>query len=131
MNRAGIQNRPAPLTKSQDWDQHSQELSINLHAPMHLSMLFIPHLLHQKFAAIVNVSSGLAFSPWSFMPTYCATKAALHSFTLGLRHQLAKKTIRVFEIIPPAVELEFGFSEKSRRASRNELDGMFAAMNGS
>lgn len=80
----------------------------NLEAPIHLSMLFIPHLLKQQNPSIVNVSSGLAFAPISFMPTYCLTKAALHSFTLSLRHQLRATPIQVVELIPPAVNTDLG-----------------------
>ena len=75
---------------------------------MHLSMLLIPHLLKQKNPSIINVSSGLAFAPISFMPTYCLTKAALHSFTLSLRHQLKASPIEVVELIPPAVNTDLG-----------------------
>jgi uncharacterized oxidoreductase len=75
---------------------------------MHLSMLFVKHLMRQQEAAIVNVSSGLAFVPMSFMGTYCATKAALHSFTLSLRHQLAATSIKVLEVIPPKVNTDLG-----------------------
>ena len=64
--------------------------------------------MKQKNPAIVNVTSGLAFSPISFMPTYCMTKAALHSFTLSLRHQLKATSIQVTELIPPAVNTDLG-----------------------
>jgi uncharacterized oxidoreductase len=108
VNNAGIQNRPPPLTQPQDWSSHRAELATNLEAPMHLSMLFIPHLLKQLEPAILNVTSGLAFAPISFMPTYCLTKAALHSFTLSLRHQLKATPIQVTEVIPPAVQTDLG-----------------------
>ena len=108
INNAGIQNRPAPLVQPQDWASHQAELETNIHAPMHLSMLLIPQLLKQKTAAIMNVSSGLAFSPIAFMATYCLTKAALHSFTLSLRHQLKGTAVRVVEIIPPMVQTDLG-----------------------
>jgi uncharacterized oxidoreductase len=108
INNAGIQNRPAPLTQPQEWEEHRRELATNIEAPMHLSMLFVHHFLKKPEAAIMNVSSGLAFSPLSFMPTYCATKAALHSFSLSLRHQLRETGIRVVEIIPPKVNTDLG-----------------------
>jgi uncharacterized oxidoreductase len=108
INNAGIQNRPAPLTQLQNWEEHRRELATNIEAPMHLSMLFVHHFLKKPEAAIMNVSSGLAFSPLSFMPTYCATKAALHSFSLSLRHQLRETGIRVVEIIPPKVNTDLG-----------------------
>jgi uncharacterized oxidoreductase len=108
INNAGIQNRPPPLTTNQDWATHHREIATNFEAPLHLSMLFIPHLLVRPEAAIMNVSSGLAFSPLAFMGTYCATKAALHSFTLSLRHQLRNTPISVVEIIPPKVNTDLG-----------------------
>ncbi|WP_437319699.1 SDR family oxidoreductase [Sorangium sp. So ce385] len=108
INNAGVQNRPPPLREAQDWSRHRSEIAINLEAPMHLSMLLIPHLLQQESPAILNVTSGLAFVPIALMPTYCATKAALHSFTLSLRYQLKDTPIRVIEIVPPAVNTDLG-----------------------
>jgi uncharacterized oxidoreductase len=108
VNNAGIQNRLGPVTHPQEWAQHERELATNLGAPIHLSMLFAPHLVRQERSVIMNVSSGLAFSPLSFMPTYCATKAALHSFTLSLRHQLQGTSVRVVEIVPPSVNTDLG-----------------------
>ncbi len=108
VNNAGIQNRPAPLLQPQDWSAHRAELATNLDAPLHLTMLLLPHLAKAPFGAIVNVTSGLAFAPIAFMPTYCLTKAALHSFTLSLRHQLKDTTLDVVEIVPPAVNTDLG-----------------------
>jgi uncharacterized oxidoreductase len=107
LNNAGIQ-RKIDLTKNEAWAETGQEIAVNLEAPIHLSQLFIPHLLKQKNPAIINVTSGLAFVPLSFVPVYCATKAALHSFTLSLRRQLSKTAIKVIEIIPPAVNTDLG-----------------------
>jgi len=70
--------------------------------------LFINFLLKQKNPVIMNVTSGLAFSPLANVPVYCATKAALRSYTLSLRHQLANTPIKVIEIIPPAVNTDLG-----------------------
>jgi uncharacterized oxidoreductase len=62
----------------------------------------------EERSAIVNVTSGLAFVPLAGVPVYCATKAALHSFTLSLRRQLSNTPIEVIEIIPPAVDTDLG-----------------------
>ena len=70
--------------------------------------MLIPHLRQQAGAAIINVTSGLSFTPAAFVPIYSATKAALHSFTLSLRHQLVPTGISVLEIIPPAVDTDLG-----------------------
>jgi uncharacterized oxidoreductase len=95
------------------------EIETNLTALVHLSAYFIPHLSKRKEAAIVNVSSGLGFIPIAIMPIYCATKAAVHSFSLSLRHQLKATSIKVFELIPPAVDTEL---DKGARASRGQTD---------
>ena len=79
-----------------------------MEAPIHLALLLTPHLRQQARPAIVNVTSGLSFAPAAFAPIYCATKAALHSFTLSLRHQLAPIGIAVLEIVPPAVNTDLG-----------------------
>jgi uncharacterized oxidoreductase len=107
VNNAGIQRR-VRLAEAGDWEKVREEIAINLEAPIHLSTLFIPHLLKQERPAIVNVTSGLSFAPLAGVPVYCATKAALHSFTLSLRHQLAGTPIEVVEIIPPAVDTDLG-----------------------
>lgn len=114
VNNAGIQNRLPPLTSLIPshgidlWQQHKKELNTNIDGPIHLSMLFIPHLIKREQAMIINVTSGLAFVPMSAMSMYCTTKAALHSFTISLRHQLQSSSIRVVEIVPPAVDTDLG-----------------------
>jgi uncharacterized oxidoreductase len=71
-------------------------------------MLLAPHLAQQEHPAILNVTSGLSFVPLTSAPIYSATKAAMHSFTLSLRHQLAGTPVQVIEIIPPAVDTDLG-----------------------
>ncbi len=107
VNNAGIQRR-VRIGEEKKWSATKEEIAINLEAPMHLCALFLPHLLKQERPAILNVTSGLAFSPMASVPVYCATKAALHSFTLSLRHQLAGTKLQIIEIIPPAVNTDLG-----------------------
>jgi len=108
VNNAGIQRRGLQLAQEQSWETLREEIAINLEAPIHLSMLFIPQLATQENPAIVNVTSVLAFVPLAIAPIYSATKAALHSFTLSLRQQLIDSPIAVIEIIPPAVNTDLG-----------------------
>lgn len=107
VNNAGMQSR-LDLTAGPDWTTMHQEIATNLEAHIHLATLFLPRLAKQPRAAIVNVTSGLAFVPRAAVPVYCATKAAMRSFTLSLRHQLAGTTVEVIEIIPPAVDTDLG-----------------------
>jgi uncharacterized oxidoreductase len=110
INNAGIQRRDFNVAQQQpeSWERTHEELAINLEAPIHLAELFTLHLQQQAEPVIINVTSGLAFVPIAAMPLYCATKAALRSFTLSLRRQLAPAGINVIEIIPPAVNTDLG-----------------------
>jgi uncharacterized oxidoreductase len=107
VNNAGIQNR-LQLADALDWETTRQEIVINVEAPIHLATLLVPHLRQQAEPAIINVTSGSSFAPAAFAPIYSATKAALHSFTLSLRHQLQSTGIAVLEIVPPAVNTDLG-----------------------
>ncbi|MCM3569263.1 SDR family oxidoreductase [Neobacillus mesonae] len=110
VNNAGIQQRYHILKANakEDWSYYSQELASNIEAPFHFSMLFAPYFAKKDYAAILNVSSGLAFTPMAIAPIYSATKAAVHSFTMSLRHQLEDTAIEVIEIAPPAVNTDLG-----------------------
>ncbi len=106
INNAGVQHRIDLLEGAEDRGGRYEEIAINLEAPIHLSELFIPHFRRLDSAAIVNVTSGLAFVPYAAVPIYCATKAAMHSFSLSLRHQLRNTSVRVYEVAPPLVQSE-------------------------
>ncbi len=79
-------------------------VAINLLGPIRLTAALLPHLLTQPRAAIMTVSSGLAFVPLAMNPTYCATKAAIHSYTESLRYQLKDTSVQVLELVPPYVQ---------------------------
>lgn len=78
-------------------------ITTNLLGTIRTIYAFIPHLTTREAAAILTVSSGLAFVPLPITPTYNATKAAVHSFSEGLRAQLADTAVQVIELVPPAV----------------------------
>jgi len=160
IHNAGIQRRVRFSEDAAAWADRQEEIIVNFAAPLHLTSLLLPHLEKQPNAAVLNVTSGLAFAPGVFAPVYCATKAAMHSFTVSLRHELSRRSIEVVEIIPPAVqtdlggkgmhaqatpvsefvdavmkgieqeksEIAYGFSERARTASREELDALSARM---
>ena len=87
INNAGIQRRGDHAKEiAEPWSVRQSEIDINFSGPIHLTSLFIPHLLKQKQAAIINVSSGLAFVPYVVGPVYSATKSGLHQYTCEHGH---------------------------------------------
>jgi uncharacterized oxidoreductase len=110
VNNAGIQQRYNILEANakEDWSYFSKEITANVEAPIHLAMLFAPYFANKEDAAIINVTSGLAFTPMAIAPIYSATKAALHSFSMSLRYQLSSTSVKVIEVAPPAVNTDLG-----------------------
>ena len=81
-------------------------VTTNLLGPIRLIAALMPHMLKQNRATIMTVSSGLAFVPLVKTPTYNATKAAIHSYSLSLREQLRDSNVEVIEIVPPGVQTD-------------------------
>jgi uncharacterized oxidoreductase len=127
INNAGIQRLVRFVSGERDLEDADQEIATNLVAPIHLSALLIPHLQHQREPAIVNITSGLAFTPLAGVPVYCATKAALHSLSLALRHQLRETPIKVFEIAPPMVATELHGRRRNPEADSHLMSAEEAA----
>ena len=103
INNAGIMRAESFLAQQPDLADAEAIVATNLLGPIRLTAALLPHLQKQPHATIINVSSGLAFLPMARTPTYCATKAALHSYTLSLRSQLRQTSVEVLELIPPYV----------------------------
>lgn len=103
INNAGIMRRESFLDQQTDLADAEAIVATNLLGPLRLTAALLSHLQEQQHATIINVSSGLAFLPMAQTPTYCATKAALHSYTLSLRAQLRNTSVEVIELIPPYV----------------------------
>ncbi len=128
INNAGVQKEINFLTGAEGLYEDESEIEINLSASVHLAALFIPHFLQQKKeCAIVNITSGLAFIPLKIVPVYCATKAALHSFSISLRSQLLKTNIHVFEIAPPIVKTELHREAKARKQAQRGISASAVA----
>jgi len=106
INNAGIMRAEKLLAQEQDLADAEATVATNLLGPIRLTAALLPHLQKQPRATIMNVSSGLAFVPLVFTPTYCATKAAIHSYTQSLRYQLKSTSIEVLELIPPYVQTD-------------------------
>ena len=112
INNAGIMRMEA-LERFRDLADAEATISTNLLGPIRLTNALVEHLSAQPNAAIVNVSSGLAFVPLTVSPTYSATKAAIHSYTISLREVLRGK-VEVIELVPPAVQTDLTPGQSTR-----------------
>ncbi|UAK25939.1 SDR family oxidoreductase [Sphingomonas nostoxanthinifaciens] len=112
VNNAGIMRFEA-LDARRDLADAEATITTNLLGPIRLTNALIDHLVGQPDAAIVNVTSGLAFVPLTSTPTYNATKAAIHSYTVALREVL-KDRVEVIELAPPAVQTGLTPGQESR-----------------
>lgn len=117
INNAGVQ-RAHDFAAGNALDEQAMldEVNTNLLGVIRCCAAFVPHLMTRPQATLINVSSGLAFVPLARFPIYCATKAAVHSFTLSLRHQLRGSNVRVIELIPPWVATDLDRAHPHRPA---------------
>lgn len=103
---AGI-SRAEDVT-SRNWDASEAEAIVqtNILGVVRVTAAFLSTLLEQPNATIVATSSALAFVPRADFPTYCASKAFVHSWLTSLRHQLRNIPVEVLELSPPYVQTE-------------------------
>jgi uncharacterized oxidoreductase len=104
VNNAGVY-KSEKIAASRDLTDAKRMIATNLLGPISMMNALIDHLSVQVNAAIINVSSGLAFVPYPACPTYSATKAAIHAYTAAIRPLLEGK-VEVIEIVPPQVQTE-------------------------
>ena len=112
IHNAGIM-RPENLLQSTDTADAEATITTNLLGPIRLTAALLPHFLKQPHATIMTVSSGLAFIPMAITPTYCATKAAIHSWSESIRYQLKSTNVQVVELAPPYVQTELMVGQAS------------------
>lgn len=106
INNAGIMSTINLQDHKLSDNDLTKELDINLRGTILMNDAFLPLLKGKDNAATVTVSSGLAFTPLPITPIYCASKAALHSYSISLRAQLKNTSVKVFELAPPATATE-------------------------
>lgn len=122
IHSAGIMKAESLPALGADTAVAEATITTNLLGPIRLNASLLPHLLKQPQATIMTVSSGLAFVPMAPTPTYCATKAAIHSYTQSLRLQLRETTVQVLELIPPYVRTHLMGERQSSDPAAMPLD---------
>jgi uncharacterized oxidoreductase len=106
IHNAGIMRPENLLEQAGDLKDAEAIITTNLLGPIRLTAALLPQLKKQPAATIMTVSSGLAYLPMAMTPTYCATKAAIHSYSMTLRYQLRGTKVDVLELVPPYVQTE-------------------------
>ena len=114
LNNAGIMKMENLKEPPEDLAIAEATVATNLLAPIRLTAALLPLLKKQDHATVINVSSGLAFLPLAATPTYCATKAAIHSYSQSLRHQLKDTSVEVLELVPPYVATELMGAQQAK-----------------
>ncbi len=112
VNNAGIM-REEVVTEGRDLGGSEATITTNLLGPIRMIDALVDHLSATPDSAIVNVTSGLAFVPLPRTPTYSATKAAIHSYTVALRQRLADK-VEIIELAPPGVQTDLTPGQSTR-----------------
>jgi uncharacterized oxidoreductase len=113
IHNAGIMRPEDLLAQSSDVPDAEAIITTNLLGPIRLTAALLPHLQKQPHATIMTVSSGLAFVTMALTPAYCATKAAIHSWSQALRYQLKATNIEVVELVPPYVQTDLMGSQQA------------------
>ncbi|HWA28697.1 MAG TPA: SDR family oxidoreductase [Lacunisphaera sp.] len=113
VHNAGIMRAENVLAAPAHLADSEAHVTTNLLGPIRLTAALLPHFLKQPDAAILGVTSGLAYIPLAGFPTYCATKAALHSYLESLRFQLRGTKVEVIELAPPYVQTELTGSHQA------------------
>lgn len=103
INNAGEMRLLDLQDREKSLENMTREIEINLSGTIRMVHQFLPQLIRKRAAAIVNVSSGIAFMPYSAAPVYSASKAGVRAYTQALRLQLKETSVKVFEMIPPGV----------------------------
>lgn len=126
VNNAGIMTVEDVRKQGDDVSAAEAVVTTNLLGPIRLTAALLPHLLKQSDATLMTVSSGLAFVPLASTPTYCATKAAIHSYSESLRFQLKDTPVKVVELIPPYVQTTLMGEEQKTDERAMPLDAFIA-----
>ncbi len=126
-NNAGVALASA-IADSTDLGQARREMEVNYFGPLQLLQRLAPTLARNGGGAVVNIGSAAGLTNLPFVPTYSASKAALHSLTQAARFLLAAQGTSVFGVYAGPVDTdmsrELAFPKTSPR------DVAFAILDG-
>ena len=106
VNNAGSMHIHDVVKNSLSFEHQQEEVMTNFYGVVALCNKFLPHFQKKNNAAILNVTSGLAYMPFMASPVYAATKAAVHSYSMSIRQALKNTSVTVIEALPPMVDTD-------------------------
>jgi hypothetical protein len=104
VNNAGV-GEAAPFAKA-DPAHHAAMVALHVGAPVRLTHAALPAMLARGRGGVINVSSLAAFIALPGSVTYCATKAALVSFSRALDLETRPQGVRVQALCPGFMRTE-------------------------
>jgi uncharacterized oxidoreductase len=113
INNAGISRRENLAAGNSDISVATSIIATNIRGVLEITLALLPTLMQQPSSRVITTTSGLAFVPFAQFPTYCATKAFLHSWLQSLRFQLRDSSVDVIELVPPYVQTELSGPEQA------------------
>ena len=122
INNAGISKRESFTTDPVETGIALSIVQTNITSVLQLTAALLPLLKSQPHATLMATTSGLAFVPMAGYPTYCASKAFLHSWLQALRFQLRETSVEVLELAPPYVQTELGGKQQASDERAMPLD---------
>lgn len=128
INNAAVQTHLNLTSGQSNFRDTDIQIETNFTAAVKLIGLFYPLLEDKAQSAIINVTSDLAFVPMALAPVYCATKAALHSFTVSLRYQFRHTHVKVFEVIPPVTDTQLDKLDLKKASPEYVADKIIAGI---
>jgi NAD(P)-dependent dehydrogenase (short-subunit alcohol dehydrogenase family) len=102
--------------------------SVNLDGVVHGCYAFGPAMVERGRGHVVNVSSGLGYTPRATEPAYVATKAAVLALSQSLRADWGRHGVGVSAICPGVINTPIATHSRvrgDRAAQREQLERMF------
>jgi len=129
INNAGVMRSTGLFDKSVDIENVTDEIETNFSGTVRMIHQFLPHLVTKKSAAIINITSGLAYIPFTTSPIYCGTKAGIHIYSQALRLQLKNTSVKVFEVAPPKTDkpLQTAISAENDKGKAMKVEDLVSA----
>lgn len=126
INNAGISRQQRLTPGDTDLAVTRDIVETNIMSVVHATAAFLPQLAAQSRSTIITTTSGLAFVPRANFPTYCASKAFLHSWLQSLRVQMRGSSVEVLELAPPYVQTELAGEHQLTDPHAMPLDAFIA-----